>query len=159
MSRVWRPALLLGMAFLAACASPRAHVPGQANWSGRMAVQVEGTPPQSFAAGFDLSGNPEAGELLLITPLGTALATVRWSPGQAELQQGQQIIRRASLDELSTEIGGTALPVKALFAWLRGQPQTAQGWEADLSRQPEGRIQARRLAPAPAAELRIVFEP
>lgn len=159
MSRVWRLALLLSMAVLAACALPRAHVQGQASWSGRLAVQVEGSPPQSLSAGFDLSGSPEAGELLLSTPLGTALATVRWSPGIAELQQGQQIIRRTSLDELSADIGGTALPVTALFAWLRGQPQVANGWEADLSHQPEGRIHARRLTPAPAAELRIVFEP
>lgn len=159
MSRVWRLALLLSMAVLAACASPRAHVPGQASWSGRLAVQVESSPPQSFSAGFDLSGSPEAGELMLSTPLGTALATVRWSPGHAELQQGQQVIRRTSLDELSADIGGTSLPVTALFAWLRGQPETANGWEADLSQQPEGRVLARRLTPAPAAELRIIFEP
>ena len=159
MTRVWRLALLLSMAVLAACASPRVHVPGQASWSGRLAVQVESTPPQSFSAGFDLSGSPEVGELLLSTPLGTALATVRWSPGRAELQQGQQIIRRTSLDELSAEVGGTVLPVTALFAWLRGQTQAVHGWEADLSQQPEGRVRARRLTPAPAAELRIVFEP
>ena len=117
------------------------------------------TPPQSFSAGFDLTGSPDAGELALTTPLGNTVATVVWSPGSAELRQGEQTTRRASLDELTTELGGTSLPVAALFAWLSGQPQNASGWTADLSRQPEGRITARRTDPAPSAELRIVFQP
>jgi len=144
---------------LAGCATSPSHTPGQTVWSGRLAVQVDSEPPQSFSAGFDLSGNAQEGELALTTPLGNTVATVRWSPGAAELQQGQQVTRRASLDELSTELSGTALPVTALFAWLRGQPQIASGWVADLSRQPEGRIHARRQTPAPAAELRIIFQP
>lgn len=144
---------------LTACATPRAPIPGQAHWSGRLAVQVASTPPQSFSAGFDLTGSPEAGELALTTPLGNTVATVVWTPGSAELRQGEQTTRRASLDELTTELGGTALPVSALFAWLSGQPHDTNGWTADLSRQPEGRITARRTDPAPSAELRIVFQP
>lgn len=150
---------LLCAALLTACATPRAPVPGQASWSGRLAVQVDSQPPQAFSAGFDLSGSPQAGELVLSSPLGNTVATVRWSPGVAELQQAGQVTRRTSLDELSTELGGTALPVAALFAWLRGLPETAGGWSADLSRQTDGRITARRHSPAPAAELRIVFQP
>lgn len=154
-----RLCLALVVTLLTACATPRAPVPGEASWSGRLAVQVDSTPPQSFSAGFDLSGSPEAGELALTSPLGNTLATVRWAPGMAELQQGEQITRRPSLDELSAELGGTPLPVTALFAWLRGQALSANGWEADLSRQPEGRINARRASPAPVAELRIIFQP
>lgn len=154
-----RLALVCCVGLLAACATPRAPVPGQAHWSGRLAVQVASTPPQSFSAGFDLTGSPDAGELALTTPLGNSVATVVWSPGSAELRQGEQTTRRASLDELTTELGGTALPVAALFAWLSGQPHNANGWTADLSRQPEGRITARRIDPAPSAELRIVVQP
>jgi outer membrane lipoprotein LolB len=33
------------------------------------------------------------------------------------------------------------------------------GWQADLTRQAEGRITARRSAPLPTAELRVVFQP
>ncbi len=159
MIRARRLCLVLVATLLAACAVQRVHTPGEASWSGRLAVQVDSTPPQSFSAGFDLSGSPEVGELALTSPLGNTLATVRWAPGMAELQQGGQVTRRSSLDELSTELGGTPLPVTALFAWLRGQPMSADGWEADLSRQPEGRINARRASPAPAAELRIIFQP
>lgn len=159
MIRSRRLCLVLVATLLAACAAPRATAPGEASWSGRLAVQVDSTPPQSFSAGFELSGSPETGELALTSPLGNTLATVRWAPGMAELQQGEQITRRSSLDELSTELGGTPLPVTALFAWLRGQALSASGWEADLSRQPEGRINARRASPTPAAELRIIFQP
>jgi outer membrane lipoprotein LolB len=54
-------------------------------WSGRLSLSVRSEPAQSFSAGFELSGRPEAGELLLSTPLGTTLAQARWSPGQALL--------------------------------------------------------------------------
>ena len=63
------------------------------------------------------------------------------------------------LDDLTTELGGAPLPVRALFGWLRGQAVSAAGWNVDLSRHADGRITARRDTPAPAAELRVVFEP
>jgi outer membrane lipoprotein LolB len=82
-----------------------------------------------------------------------------WTPSGAELRQGVQVTQRGSLDELTTEIGGTALPVAALFDWLNGRATETSGWQADLSRHAEGRITARRLQPAPGAELRLVFQP
>lgn len=155
-----RVALLWCAGLLAACAAPRPPVgPGQGFWSGRLALQVESEPPQSLSAGFDLSGSPEAGELVLTSPLGTTLATVRWRTGWAELQQGTQVTRRDSLSALTAERGGAALPVAALFAWLRGTPEQADGWVVDLSRHASGRITAQRQQPAPTAELRIVFQP
>jgi outer membrane lipoprotein LolB len=45
-----------------------------------------------------------------------------------------------------------------LFAWLRGEAATAPGWQADVSRHAEGRINAQRNDPAPPAQLRIVLE-
>ncbi|WP_300653511.1 lipoprotein insertase outer membrane protein LolB [Hydrogenophaga sp.] len=153
-------ALLVSAALLSACATPqRAVQPGEELWSGRLAMTVQSDPPQSFSAGFDLRGTPSAGELQLTTPLGTSLATVVWSPGRAEMRQGGQVTRRGSLDELTTELSGTAVPVAALFGWLRGQAGEVPGWQADLSRQAEGRITARRIAPVPTAELRVVVEP
>ena len=47
----------------------------------------------------------------------------------------------------------------ALFGWLRGREGDVPGWQADLSRQGEGRISARRSTPLPTAELRVVFAP
>ncbi|MFZ2827822.1 lipoprotein insertase outer membrane protein LolB [Hydrogenophaga sp.] len=146
---------------LAACATPAPTtlIDGAPYWSGRLALTVDSDPPQSFSAGFDLRGTPQTGELQLNSPLGTALATVRWTPEGAELLQGDTITRRPTLDTLTTELGGQALPVAALFAWLRGHGAEINGWQADLSRQASGRIVARRTQPLPTAELRIVLQP
>lgn len=154
-----RAALLLVAAGLAACASPPRLPDGEQTWSGRLALRVESTPPQSFGSAFDLRGGPDAGELRLTSPLGNTLATVVWAPGGAELRQGSQVTRRGSLDELTTDLGGTPLPIVALFRWLRGETFAANGWTADLSQHAAGRFTARRLAPAPVAELRVVFAP
>jgi outer membrane lipoprotein LolB len=155
-----RVMLILAIGVLTACATPRpAATPGQASWSGRLALKVDSTPPQSFAAGFDLHGTPLAGQLQFTSPLGNTVASVQWTPDSAELRQGEQITRRATLDELTTELAGTALPVAALFAWLSGEAVEASGWQVDLSGQPEGRVSARRTQPLPSAELRIVFQP
>lgn len=145
---------------LAACATPqRPAQPGETVWSGRLALQVDSTPPESFSAAFDLRGAPAAGELQLTSPLGNTLATVIWTPASAELRQGGRVTRRGSLDELTSELSGAAVPVPALFGWLRGEQGDVPGWQADLSRVAEGRVTARRSSPLPAAELRIVFQP
>jgi len=157
----WRWLLATGLALLlSACATPPPVTSGQGNaWNGRLSLQVQSDPPESVSAGFDLRGTPETGELWLNSPLGNNLATLRWSPAGAELQRGQERIQRATLDALTTELGGAALPVSALFAWLAGHDVPVNGWQVDLSRQAEGRITARRLNPLPTAELRIVFTP
>lgn len=145
---------------LAGCATSRPEAPKDASfWSGRLALTVHSEPPQSYSAGFELRGTPAAGELQLTSPLGTVLASVHWSPQGAELRQGAQLTRRPSLDELTADLGGTPLPVAALFGWLQGQTADASGWNADLSRHSEGRVVARRLQPLPTAELRLVFQP
>ena len=145
---------------LSACAVPQPPGrTGEAAWSGRLAVRVDSVPPQSFSAGFDLRGTPLTGELLLSSPLGNTVATVSWSAEGAQLQQGGQVTRHGNLDALTTELGGTALPVAALFDWLGGRPTESSGWQVDLTRHAEGRVVARRLYPAPSAELRLVFQP
>lgn len=160
---VWRwlgcASVLITM-LLTGCAAPKAQIAeGVASWNGRLALNVESDPPQAYSAGFDLHGSPRAGELLLATPMGTTLAKVTWSPGQAKLTQGDRTTQRNSLDELTADLGGTAVPVAALFSWLQGQPAVAGGWQADLSRHADGRVTARRSHPLPAAVLRLVFEP
>lgn len=167
LTRPARPTLIqwllavMTVVVLTACAAPqRAIQPGETTWNGRLSVRVDSLPPQSFTAGFDLRGSPQAGELQLTSPLGNTLATVQWSPEGADLRQGQQVTSRTSLDQLTHDLLGTSLPVAALFGWLQGQPsEDAHGWQADLTRQSEGRITARRSTPLPEAELRIVFQP
>lgn len=136
----------------AVAATPAGH------WSGRLGLVVESDPPEQLHASFELEGDPRSGQLDLFTPLGSTLASLQWQPGAAVLVQGGQRRDYDSLDALATAATGTALPLGALFAWLRGVPETAEGWQVDLSQQAGGRLRAWRLAPPPSAELRVVLD-
>lgn len=133
-----------------------------APWRGRIAVRIEAAPnaseSQSFSAAFELSGSAPAGALTLYTPIGTTAAALSWTPRTAVLKTNGDIQSFATLDALIKQVVGTEIPVAALFAWLAGENMNADGWIADLSRQTDGRITARRLTPAPVAELRLVLE-
>lgn len=154
-------------AALAGCAAPRpppTAEPAAAarqgeRWSGRLALQVEDAPSQSFYASFELTGDARAGSLTLLTPIGSTVAVLRWEPGSASLQQGSQPAQRfRSLDELAERATGTAIPVASLFDWLAGRASPVPGWTADLSAQPDGRIIATRQQPLPVATLRVVLD-
>ena len=149
--------------FMAGCAqAPRATAQdGLKNefWTGRISLQVRSEPAQSFSASFDLKGSSERGELTLVSPLGNVLGVLRWSPGEAVLDSGSGKVQRfASVDELMAQATGAAVPLGALFAWLRGENAAASGWSADLSRYQDGRISAKRSQPAPQADLRVVLD-
>ena len=151
--------------WLAGCSSlPSSPAPADPQfWSGRLALQLQADNPvtaqeRSFSAGFELRGSPQAGSLQLYSPLGSSLARLTWQPGSAMLEQGNDRRSSTSLDELVRDILGTDLPIATLFAWLHGQNQTAQGWNVDLSRFSEGRLQALRHSPAPQASLRLVLD-
>jgi len=126
-------------------------------------VRIEALAPESepraLSAGFELSGNAQAGTLTLLTPLGSTAATLTWTPDAASLRSQGEIRYFDSLDALIRSVVGTELPVPALFAWLHDENMTLAGWNADLSRYTDGRISARRLQPAPAAELTLLLEP
>ena len=147
---------------LSGCAAPAiTSAPSLADapaWSGRMSLQVESSPPQSLAAVFDLKGSAEAGQLSLSTPLGNTLAQLAWSAGSATLRTPRETREYPSVDALLAEVTGTQVPVAALFDWLAGKPADVDGWQADLSQHADGRLRARRSAPAPAADLRLAFE-
>ncbi len=158
----------LAPALLAGCAQlPKARVsPGEADanavdlpyWRGRLALRVESAETNAFFANFELSGSAHTGELRLSSPLGTTLAQLQWDPRQALLRSHGQARAFESLDALAIEATGTAIPIAALFQWLRGQAAAADGWVVDLTQLDTGRLLARRREPAPAAELRLVLE-
>jgi outer membrane lipoprotein LolB len=158
--------LLLAIFFIAACALPKKpsgqngveNTVDNAVYTGRISLQVASEPVQSFAGGFELEGNPATGQLSLFTPLGGTAAVLRWSPGLALLQSGGNTQQYPSVQAMLEHTTGAAIPLEALFAWLRGEAAPAPGWQADLSRHAEGRISALRSEPAPSAQLRIVLE-
>ncbi len=153
---------LASLLLLGACATRPtfdATLPADAPvWSGRLSLNVQSEPPQSLSAAFDLKGSSEVGELVLATPLGSTLARMNWAPGRATLTSPQETREFASVDELVMQVTGTPLPVPALFDWLGGRATEVDGWQADLSQHAAGRFSARRSAPPPVADLRLVFE-
>jgi outer membrane lipoprotein LolB len=161
----WRT-VVLGLAcasllWLAGCVQlPRTAVDTAAVdiWSGRLSLQVQSEPPQSFSGGFEIKGGPNQGELRLNSPLGNTVLAARWSQAQATLYSGSETRNFASIDALIEQSTGAALPVAALFDWLVGKDTPSNGWTADLTRQAEGYIHARRLNPSPQTELRIVLD-
>ncbi len=150
----------LTLALLATgCASPRlSATDANAYWSGRMAIEVLKEPPETVSAGFELQGSAQTGEMVLLSPIGTTLAVLKWSALGAQLTQGQQQIESSNLQSLGSRLTGTALPIAALFEWLAGRPADASGWQVDLSGYAEGKITALRQHPAPGAFLRIALD-
>ena len=136
-------------------AMPTQASPEPTHWSGRLALTIESDPVQHFSANFELWGNADQGGLSLSSPLGQQLALAQWDAQQALLQHNGRSNIYPNMDQLSAALTGVALPLRPLFAWLRGQPAELEGWQADLSRHAQGRLQARRWQPAPAVELRL----
>jgi outer membrane lipoprotein LolB len=157
--RAWIAALL-GAGLMVGCATGPTVTPADTDhrWSGRLALTIQEDTPQHFSALFDLQGHPGAGEIRLTSPFGQLLGIARWSASEAELIRGNDRQRYANMDDLTTALTGTALPMSALFQWLNGQPATLDGWQADLSRHADGRIQAQRFEPTPRVQLRLVMQ-
>lgn len=147
---------------------------GDVRLSGRLSVQVaggQGGTAQGGNALFDLTGSPAAGQLELSTPLGSLLARARWSGTEVLLQTPNEERRFETLDALTRELLGEAIPVTALFDWLHGRPWPQVpstpltgsagflqlGWEIDLSQFDEGLVLAKRPA-EPAVTLRARLE-
>lgn len=127
-------------------------------WTGRLALQVQDQPGQSFSAAFSLKGQPASGELTLFTPLGGTAAVLQWAPGSATLNSNGQTQRFESVEALVAQATGSPIPVAALFDWLAGREAAVDGWRADLSQWAQGRLRAQRLQPPPAADLRVVLD-
>ena len=127
-------------------------------WQGRLTLRIDSDPVQSISAGFELTGTPQTGELVLLSPLGSTLVNMAWTPHTATLRANGQVSQFDSLAELVQQATGTDLPVEALFLWLAGKPANQTDWQADLSGLPAGRLSARRLHPEPRIELRMALE-
>ncbi len=168
-----RQGLLLWAVLIALQAGCASTPPPQGDLlSGRLAVQVADQPDKSISAGFELSGSPRAGQLRLSGPLGSTAALARWSPSEAVLASAQGESRHADLDALAAAALGEAIPMAALFDWLRGRPWPGApatprnddlagfvqlGWQVDLSRWSVGALEARRIA-SPVITVRARLE-
>lgn len=157
--RLWLTVVFCVLA-LAGCASP--HLPtvqgNEPEWQGRLSLRIQSDPATSMSAGFRLRGEATQGSLDLYSPLGTTLAALRWSPKDVQLQQSGQVQRFDSMNELTEQATGAALPLSHLFDWLNGLPSAAPGWQVDLSQLAQGLLIAQRLSPTPTVQLRIKLD-
>jgi outer membrane lipoprotein LolB len=123
-----------------------------------MSLQIQSEPPQAFFAAFELKGRAQRGELTLTSPIGSVLGVMRWSPEEAVLESGRDVKRFASVEALLQATTGAAIPINSMFDWLVGRNTSLNGWVADLAQQGNGKINARRVEPAPQIELRILLD-
>ncbi len=177
---------VLGTAALAGCSSlPRAGgVAGAAladapRLTGKFGLIVPAGPGgqprgQNVNASFELLGDARRGQLEMSTSLGSLVARVSWQPGSAWLKTPDGDRAYDDIDALTQELLGEALPLQALFDWLRGRPwpQAASravgesgfqqlGWQVDLRRFDAQLISAQRLnpnGPEPLATLRLKLD-
>lgn len=131
---------------------------GSEAWSGRFHLKTQAERPHSVTAIFTLEGSAKHGQLMLWSPIGTALAQATWGDDYARLVVSDQTTHFANMDELTTTLMGSAIPVWALFDWLQGRPTAVDGWEVGLERLTAGRIEARRHHPLPVTEVRILID-
>lgn len=160
------------LAVLQACGSLRADQAADRWTQGRLLLRVDASASQSaqsFSAAFELRGSGDSGELRLLSPLGTRLATALWSPRQVLLTTPEGERTFANLDELSQQALGQAVPLTALPDWLAGRPWAGAafvplaggfeqlGWQVQTTAQAQGILEARRPA-GPAVLLRVKLD-
>lgn len=147
---------------LAACSTPpprQAYVTPNDVWEGRLSVQIAGDKPQRINADFFLEGNARRGSLTLSSPLGMRIARLQWNAKTATIESADQTRSFESLDAMTADSLGSALPMTALFEWLHGRTANAPGWELQTQDMLQGRIRAHSVDRTPAVQIDLVLEP
>jgi outer membrane lipoprotein LolB len=152
----------------------QAPPPVTGQWEGRLSLKLGAfgpAPSSGSQMAFELDVKDGQGNLALATPLGTRMAMVRWRAAasgaaveaQLETSEGKQNF--ASLEDLTQQLLGEALPLQAMLHWLQGHPApglpfdagagqnpsmpntfTQAGWRVDASELSHGRLNAQREA-------------
>ena len=148
---------------LTACATPiapplpaatetgAAHSAEHARWTGHLSLRLQAfgpEPARGVSLTFDLQGQPDSGALDLSTPLGTLVASVRWTPQGASLYTADGAQAFDTLDDLVARVLGEPLPVRSLLHWLQAPPGDfeAEGWRVDTRESASGVVVAHRAA-------------
>jgi outer membrane lipoprotein LolB len=84
--------------------------------------------PESLQGKFLWVQRGEHIDIELLTPLGQTIARITIAPGRARIEQSAGEVREAaSIDQLTEQTLGWALPVDGLRYWLQGFVREAQG--------------------------------
>lgn len=144
---------------------------------GQMGIKLgawQAEPARGMSFGFFFQGQLERGSLALMTPLGSQVAQIEWTPTTATLRRigpaGGEDLRRGSIEELAEAALGEALPLQTLVHWMRGHPDPdlphrpqpdagtfeQRGWLIDTREHAQGRILATRQGRPGLRDARIV---
>lgn len=149
-------------------------------WSGHLSLRLDAWQDLAADGGsflFDLQGpvlndQLQAGQLDISTPLGTQMASIRWTSDSAVMHtpDGPQIFD--SLNVLLQQTLGEALPISALTHWLDGHADPAlpavpasmnatifeqAGWRIDATQLSQGLLRATRTASPDVRGARLVI--
>jgi outer membrane lipoprotein LolB len=130
--------------------------------SGRLAITIEAQERHTFSSEFELSGSPAAGSLQLMGPFGQTVVEATWTTDGAKLLQPPPARQFETINALTEQLLGAAIPIPALMQWLDGRESTTwllPGWHLDDTRRSAGQLTAVRTQPAPRVELRLLLEP
>lgn len=143
---------------------------------GQMGIKLgawQSEPARGMSFGFFFQGQVERGNLSLMTPLGSQVAQVEWTPTSATLRRigpgGGEDIRRGSIEELAEAALGEALPLQTLVHWMQGRPDPSlphhpqpeagtfeqRGWLIDTRERAQGRTLATRQGQPGLRDARI----
>ena len=174
-------ACVLPLALLTACKSPApaplllppAQISQLQQWQGHFSIklgpwQTQPAEGQSFT--FYLQAGIDTGQLDLMTPLGTQLAQVNWTPTGSRIQSSEGTQRFDSVDAMSQQLLGENVPLLALPYWLQGMPSpdfpssviagdhsgfSQAGWQVTTVGLGQGRLVANRAPSSNAREISI----
>lgn len=132
---------------------------------GQMGIKLgawQNEPARGMSFGFFFQGQLERGSLALMTPLGSQVAQIEWTPTAATLRRigpgGGEDLSRGGIEELAEAALGEALPLQTLVHWMQGRPDPGlphapqaeagifeqRGWLIDTRERTHGRILATR---------------
>jgi outer membrane biogenesis lipoprotein LolB len=139
------------------------RTPQHIDLQGQLSIKLGAFADQAakgMSLGFFFSGNTQAGQLELMTLMGSQVAQVRWQADQVWLSNDKGTQPYNSLDELSEATLGEPLPLRTLIHWMQGHPDpdrphqvaqapdtfTQDGWLVDAHDLPAHKLQAQRPA-------------
>jgi outer membrane lipoprotein LolB len=130
---------------------------------GQLSIKLDAAVDQAasgISLGFFFTGDDRSGRLDLMTLMGSQIAQVGWRPDEAWLIDDKGRTPYPSLEALSQETLGEALPLQALVHWMNGRPDPSLnsaatntgfeqlGWQVDTQQIHQKRLQANRPATA-----------
>jgi outer membrane lipoprotein LolB len=114
-------------------------------WEGRLSLKLGAfgpAPASGSQMAFELDVKRNDGTLALATPLGTRMAMVRWKAAaeattvHAQLETSEGIQAFSSLEDLTQQLLGEALPLQAMLHWMQGHPAPGLTFEAAAGQNP-----------------------